>query len=237
MDPQGSGVGYAERDVGGTWTDHPQRIATDGEHVLDMVEFAGRLWACGSDGDPDHDYAVVWHSTDGGTTWVESLRDPVSVIGSRFFALAPFGDTLYVRNARQGHAFAWTAASGWQASAVELLPGANDGGPGATWSSGYLIPTAMPGTATTYDLYFFDGATSAPIARSIRGWSVGDDGALYALLDTRHIQRAASSADALSGAGLPLVPLGDYRCLCILPGCTQALVGQANSTVALVTLT
>jgi hypothetical protein len=229
-DPQGGGVGYAQRSVGGVWSNLNQRIATDGEHVLDMVEFAGRLWACGSDGDVDHDYAVVWHSTDGGATWVESLRDPVSVVDSRFFCLAPIGDALWVHNTQQDHTFKWTAAGGWTSSAVQMLSAGVYGGPGVPWAGGHLIPSTMPGVAAAFDLYYFDGTTTTMLAMNVVGWSVGDDGDLYVMSTNGRIDRAASGSPATFA---PIVQINGakYRSLAILPGSTEAVIGTTDSTI------
>lgn len=234
VDPQGSGVGYAERASNGVWADRPQRIAIDGEHVLDMVEFGGRLWACGSDGDATHDYAVVWHSTDGGATWVESLRDPLSVVNSRFFCLAPIGDTLWVRNGEQGHTFKWTVADGWSSSATAvLLPGVY-GGPGKPWDSGYVIPSLMPGQGPCV-LYFFDGTTTSEIATDVRGWDIGDDGTLCLLGPDGVVQRYASAA-ASPVAGVQVAYPSTYCSLAVIPGSSRAIVGRADSRIAVVPL-
>jgi hypothetical protein len=156
------------------------------------------------------------------------------VVGSRFFVLAPVGDTLFVRNGEQSHSFAWTVADGWQPTAVDVLPEGVLGGPGAEWAGGMVIPSYLPGGI--FDLYFFDSTTTTLIASELRAWAIGDDDHLY-VTQGDAITRTPAPATALSAATASLSGAGGFRSLCILPGSTQALIGTADSYVLRIDLT
>lgn len=242
LDPQSDGAaGYAERQANGAWVDRATRItATGGVHVFDIVEAAGRLWACGAADvlpTPTADgQAVVWHSTDGGATWVESLRDPHLDPESRFYCLASVGDAVWVRNPMGNTTFVWTASDGWQTAGVQMLPDMADGAPGVAWGDGYLLGSTVRVGQGEISAYYFDGTGTADVqASGLLAWTVGGDGAFYALQSPGRITRTASRAVGATPVAY-LVP-GAYASLCVLPGGTQALVGQADSTVGLVPLT
>lgn len=241
LDPRQSGhAGYAERQANGTWVDRPGQIAATGAiHVFDMVEFAGRLWACGAaevQPTPTSDgQAVVWHSTDNGATWVESFRDPHLDPVSRFYGFLIVGDALFVFNRMGLGSFVWTVADDWQTAGVQVLPSDVEGGPGKAWADGWLAPlTVMVGPATN-QLYYFDGtATATRIAPGldVTAWDVAGDGSLVVATSDRRLHRASAAAPGTFVAGDQFEYAG--YALAVLPGDTQAVVGLPTSRLLLV---
>lgn len=123
----GSGGGYSQRAADGTWTDLPSRIgAADVVHVFDLVEFAGDLWACGADNIGGIGGAAVWRSTNGGTTWTQSLvgpREPSADVTElhRFYCFVIAAGILRVRDPISGTSYKWTG-SAWSVDTVNPLP-------------------------------------------------------------------------------------------------------------------
>lgn len=257
LDPRTGGrAGYAERQTDGTWVDRPSVIAATGAiHVFDMAEHGGKLWACGAaevQPTPTADgQAVVWCSTDNGATWIESLRDPHLDPFSRFYFLAPIGDTLYAHN-RKGHTtFAWTEAGGWVTASLSLLPVGVDGAPGEPWQDGYVIPSSvLVGRDNNITLYYFDGsgdgvAIPNTAAWNPCAWAIAPDDSLCLLTTDGLLRRAAAaplgdlayvSIDAYLRDAYLRGNVSSGYSMAVLPNGSEAVVGLATSRLAKVPL-
>jgi hypothetical protein len=90
---------YADSAAGASWVQAlvGKSGGLDMEHVFDMNTLNGTdLWAAGSKGID----AVVWHSTDGGTTWTKSLDIVATGYQERFYSIGSFNGKLYVQASR-----------------------------------------------------------------------------------------------------------------------------------------
>ena len=94
----------------GAWQSQPAGAGTAAfEHTFDVAETADGLWLVGSKRDTGG--ALVMRSTDGGTTWTESLLVPG--INNRFYAAAVLDGVLHVQDLTSAYRFedgAWVAA-------------------------------------------------------------------------------------------------------------------------------
>lgn len=239
IDPRGArGGGYAERQADGTWVDRVNRITAVGVHVFDVIEHLGDLFACGSGqaAGGAEGQAIVWTSTDDGATWSESLRDALTADFSRFYGFAVADGNLWVRGSDSGVTYV-LADGAWAPSDIDLLPAGQLGGPGIPWRDGTVLPGTVRVGPNGASLYYFDGTAWTSLAGQVRGFDVGDDGALYFLVGSIVLRVPATGAVTPT----PIVKVGQSgseanASLCVLPGSTQALVGTTNSRLKLIDL-
>lgn len=233
-DPRGLSIGgYAERSLGGTWTEYSDRFTA--QHAFGFAEVGGSLFACGSEAGN----AVVWESTDGGATWSEALRSATSDDFERFYMLVVVGAAIYVQSAVGLESYKWTVAAGWVADSAELVTDSSSAGaPGTTWRDGYIYPDYTRIGAAAFALYYFDGATRTLLVSDAHGFSVADDDSLYFIDSTRRLRVIAATGSLTATSVGTVEQLGtETDCsLVILPGRAEALVGTSESRLKLVTL-
>lgn len=183
-DPRGFRGGYAERATNGTWTDKPAAFPNVGgqapQHIYDLVEFGGSLWACGGRTGPP--YAAIWRSQDGGATWTEFFTEASWSFGS--FAI--LGGVLYIyaggSDVVPASTYRWDGTA-WVAAPPYMLgenPPLNGGGQqGHAWRNGWVLG---PGSSLANTMYYLDGqGRSIDLNLVTTSWDVGPDGALYIL--------------------------------------------------------
>lgn len=191
IDPQGGPIttgGYAS---GTPWANHT--VIPDAEHGYDMATLTGTdLWIAGAGLDTGVESAVVWRSTDGGSTWNIVRSDTTSPTpqgNERYYWLAVLGGKMYMQ-----------ANNVIPATPVRIFDG-------TSWTSG-TTETIAPSESrvvvfdnkvitTKDDLSAFDGTTVSKINSYQGGEAIDmyvDSGYLYVLRSNGTITRTADLA-------------------------------------------